>query len=162
MTSHSIMHGATMQREIAEFTSILKQGGIHAGLEYLNGRTPHQYTGIFKFDGDTLRNLALFDRYQPAVEKGGDTPMEATYCSLVGKQEAPLEINDAAVDPHVKGLIKTPVISYCGVLIRDAQGKAFGTLCHYDMQRCEERTTDLPLLQAAAGLLHGQLPESGG
>jgi hypothetical protein len=43
------------------------------------------------------------------------------------------------------------------VLIRDAEGKAFGTLCHYDMQRCQERTTDLPLLEEAAGLLYKQL-----
>ncbi|RYU79319.1 hypothetical protein [Hymenobacter persicinus] len=150
-----------MQREITEFTSLLQQDGIDAGLEYLNSRTPHQYTGIFKFDGSTLRNLALFDRRQPAIKQGGDTPMAATFCSLVGRQQTPLEISDARVDAHVKGLVDTPVISYCGVLIRDAQGQAFGTLCHYDMQRCEERTADLPLLEAAANLLYAHLPMAG-
>ncbi|UOQ54769.1 hypothetical protein [Hymenobacter cellulosivorans] len=161
-TMQAIMQDASMQREIAEFTALLQQQGINGGLSYLNGRTPHRYTGIFKFDGDTLRNLALYDRYQPTSTKGGDAPMEATYCSLVGRQEAPLEINDALVDARVKGVIDTPVVSYCGVLIRDEQGKAFGTLCHYDMQRCEERTTDLPLLQAAASLLYKQWLQTGG
>jgi hypothetical protein len=146
-----------MQREIGEFESILRQQGIHAALKYLNHRTPHQYTGIFRFDGDTLRNEVLFDRYNPQLLKGDDAPMAATYCSLVGRQEAPLEIMDAATDTRAKGVIDTPVVSYCGVLIRDVAGRAFGTLCHYDMQRCEERTTDLPLLQAAAEMLYQHL-----
>lgn len=148
---HSLRH------EIEEFASTLQQEGIHAALKYLNSRTPHQYTGIFRFDGDMLRNEVLFDRYSPKQLKGTDAPMAATYCSLVGRQEAPLEITDAAADPRVKGVVDTPVISYCGVLIRDTDGKVFGTLCHYDMQRCEERTTDLPLLQAAAEMLYRHL-----
>lgn len=146
-----------MQREIAEFSNELQQHGIHAALKYLNHRTPHQYTGVFRFDGDVLRNEVLFDRYHPDLLKGDDAPMAATYCSLVGRQQQPLEITDASVDARVKGVVDTPVISYCGVLVRDQSGKPFGTLCHYDMQRCEERTADLPLLQAAAGLLYQHL-----
>lgn len=148
---------APHQLEIAKLEEILQQQGIHAALKYLNSRTPHRYTGVFRFNGDVLSNEALFDRYDSAVLKGGDTPMEATYCSLVGRQEAPLEITDSSADSRVKGLVDTPVVSYCGVLIRDEAGKAFGTLCHYDMQRCEERTTDLPLLQAAAAMLYQKL-----
>jgi hypothetical protein len=122
----------------------------------LNDRTPHRYTGVFRFDGNTLRNEALFDRFRPALERGEDVPMAATYCSLVGREQAPLEIVDAARDPCAQE-IQTPVISYCGVLIRDEEGNPFGTLCHYDMQRCQERTADIPLLEAAGGLLRGQL-----
>jgi hypothetical protein len=150
-----------MLREIGEFSTVLHQQGVHAALKYLNGRTPHRYTGVFRFDGEKLRNEALFDRYEPNLEQGEDAPMEATYCSLVGRQQAPLEINDATTDQRVMGLIDTPVISYCGVLIRDDQGTAFGTLCHYDMQRCQERTTDLPLLEAAAVLLYKHLYPAG-
>lgn len=147
-----------MQREIDEFGAILSQQGITAALKYLNNRTPHRYTGIFRFDGDTLRNEALFDRFDPNVAKGDDVPMRVTYCSLVGKQQVPLEINDATADERVRGLIDTPVVSYCGVLIRDAAGQPYGTLCHYDMQRCQERTSDLLLLEAASALLYQQLP----
>ncbi|GAA4362393.1 hypothetical protein GCM10023185_30290 [Hymenobacter saemangeumensis] len=150
-----------MLEEIGEFTEILQQQGVHAALKYLNGRTPHRYTGIFRFDGDMLRNEALYDRYQPDLEQGADAPMANTYCSLVGRQQAPLEIHDASTDQRVKGLIDTPVVSYCGVLIRDSHGRAYGTLCHYDLQRCQERTTDLPLLEAAAKLLFMQLHPTG-
>jgi hypothetical protein len=146
-----------MQREIEEFTDQLRHQGIHAALSYLNKRTPHRYTGLYRFDGDQLCNEALFDRYEPTLLQAGNTPLEATYCSLVGQQQAPVEINDAATDMRVKGIIHTPVISYCGVLVRDSEGKPFGSLCHYDMQRCQERTTDLPLLEAAASLLYHHL-----
>ena len=44
-----------MQPEIEAFTACLQQGP-HQGLEYLNSRTPHRYTGVFRFDGDMLRN----------------------------------------------------------------------------------------------------------
>ena len=144
-----------MQPEISAFTALLQQG-IPEALQYLNSRTPHRYTGIFRFEGDVLRNEALFDRYQPSVRQGDDVPMAVTYCALVGRQQAPLQILDATVDPQAAG-VDTPVISYCGVLIRDAQGHAFGTLCHYDLQRCQERITDLPLLEAAAQLLYRHL-----
>lgn len=148
-----------MLPEIAVFTAFLQQQGVHPALEYLNHRTPHRYTGLFRFDGDILRNEVLFDRNQPSVRQGADVPMALTYCALVGKQEASLNILDAATDLQAQG-VDTPVISYCGVLIRDEQGQAYGTLCHYDMQRCQERTTDLPLLEAAAGLLYQHLHPS--
>jgi len=147
----------SMLPEVEEFSSVLQRQGVHAALQYLNARTPHRYTGIFRFDGDMLRNEILFDRYQPELDKGADAPMAATYCSLVGQQQAPLEIADATTDARVQGLIDTPVVSYCGVLIRDVNGQPFGTLCHYDLQRCQERTTDLPLLEAAAQLLLQEL-----
>jgi len=146
---------SSMQPEIQTFATLLQQG-THQALEYLNSRTPHRYTGVFRFDGDMLRNEVLFDRYQPTVQQGDDVPMAVTYCALVGRQEAPVQILDATIDPQAAG-VETAVISYCGVLIRDAHGKAYGTLCHYDLQRCQERTTDLPLLEAAAQLLYKKL-----
>lgn len=144
-----------MLPEISHF-ELLLQEDIYAALEYLNHRTPHRYTGVFRFDGDMLRNELLFDRNQVAVRQGADVPLAATYCSLVGRQEAPVNILNAAEDPQAHG-IETTVISYCGVLIRTDRGQAYGTLCHYDLQRCQERTTDLPLLEAAAPLLYRHL-----
>ncbi len=145
-----------MQAEIDEFAALLHQQGVHAALNYLNHRTPHRYTGVWRFDGDMLRSELLFDRKMADVRQGADAPLAATYCSLVGRTEAPVQILDAAADPQALG-IDTPVVSYCGALIRDGQGRAFGTLCHYDLQRCQERTTDQPLLSAAAKLLFEHL-----
>lgn len=65
---------APMLLETSRFASQLQQHGVHAALRYLNDRTPHRYTGIFRFNGDVLRSEALFDRYHPSEQKGADTP----------------------------------------------------------------------------------------
>ncbi|GAB2461654.1 hypothetical protein GCM10011375_12960 [Hymenobacter qilianensis] len=144
--------------DIEQFSSLLERHGVHTALQYLNSRTSHRYTGIFRFDGDQLRNVALYDRRDPVnVVHGPDAPLEASYCILLTRQQSPLEITDAATDPRLSHLINKPVQSYCGVLIRDNEGRPFGSLCHFDTQRCQERTTDLPLMEAAADLLYNHL-----
>ncbi|NVO32345.1 hypothetical protein [Hymenobacter lapidiphilus] len=150
----------TMHAEITEFTAVQQQQGVLGALGYLNHRTPHRYTSVFRFDGDMLRSEALFERNKPDVRLGTDALLATTYYSLVSRTEAPVQVLDTAVDPQALG-IDTPVISYCGALIRDGQGKAFGTLCHYDLQRCQERTTDQPLLEAAAQLLYQRMHPDG-
>jgi len=155
MTPTDIAQAPSLLPEVGEFTTLLQQQGVHAALEYLNHRTPHRYTGLFRFNGDVLHSEALFDRNQPNVQQGFDAPLATTYCALVGIQQVPLHIIDATQDP--RGLVHSPTISYCGVLIRDAQGHPYGTLCHYDLQRCQERTTDVPLLEAAAALFYQHL-----
>lgn len=142
--------------ELQEFKAALETSGVHGALGYLNKRTPHRYTGIYRYEGDTLRNLAIYDRYEPAVQKGEDAPMAATYCSLLQKQQA-LEITDAAEDTRVRGIVITPVVSYCGVSVKDAKGNPFGSLCHFDMKRCQQRLSDFPLLEAAAEILYRHL-----
>ena len=142
--------------EIDAFTRVLSQQGVHAALGYLNSRTPHRYTGIFRFDGQHSRNLMLFDRYDPLVRQGQDVPLAEAFCSLVGRQEEPLQILDAALDPRAQQ-VDTLVVSYCGVLIRDAQRRIFGTLCHYDLELCQALAMNLPLLEAAAQLFYDHL-----
>lgn len=137
---------------INEIREILDQAGVHAVLGYLNRRTPHRFTGIYRFDGDMLRNLYLFDSFNSRETSGEDAPMANTYCSLV-KVEKKLEIRDAAKDQRVMGKIDTPVMSYCGVLIRDESARPFGTLCHFDMKRCQEPSTEFGLMEEAAKLL---------
>ena len=105
-----------LDSSLETFKALLKNSGLHDALRFLSHRTPHRYTGVYKFDGETLRNLALYDSYDPKLIKGEDAPMAATYCSLVQTQ-GKLGINDAENDKRVKGIIITPVVSYCGVLI---------------------------------------------
>ena len=143
-------------KELDEFKKALKLSGVTGALRYLNQRTPHRYTGIYRYDGDTLRNEAFYDKYDPELQKGEDAPMATTYCSLLQSQNT-LEIADAAADERVKGKITTPVVSYCGVSVKDSAGNSFGTLCHFDMKACQERTTDFLFLESAAKLLFQHL-----
>ncbi len=77
----------------------------------------------------------LVDKYDPEVRKGIDVPRSYAYCNIVG-QTRELEIIDTGGDWNCYGVLSSPVIS-CGVLILDDAGQPYGTLCQYDMARCE-------------------------
>lgn len=141
---------------LAEFRAALF-GGVHAALRYLNSRTPHRYTGVYRYDGEMLRNMALFDRSEPEKPRGGDIPMVDAYCANVGRNREPLEFADASGDGRFPYLPGSPVVCYSGVLITSPEGVPYGTLCHYDVRRCETRASDIPLLKAAAPLIYDAL-----
>lgn len=142
--------------EVVAFTQVLQQEGAHAALGYLNSRTPHRYTGVFRFEGQFSRNVVLFDRYDLLVQHGQDVPLIEAFCSLVGREQVPVQVIDASLDPRAWE-INTLVVSYCGVLMRDPQGGIYGTLCHYDLELCQALAMNLPLLEAAATLLYAHL-----
>lgn len=134
------------------FEDVLHRTGLHGALRFLNGRTPHRFTGVYRYDGALLRNVSLFDQFNPQKLQGDDAPLGNTFCSLVPRFDGALAFAQASLDarlPHVD----TPVVSYCGVQLRDADGVALGTLCHFDLKPCEPRTSDLQFLEALAPLL---------
>lgn len=135
--------------KLNELRQILDARGVHETLRFLNSRTPHRFTGVYRFDGPVLRNEHLFDQFNPEVRRGDDVPMEDAYCALLQEAHDSLQFSDArttdACEPRA-----TPVVSYCGVLIRNKDGTPFGTLCHYDVKPCQKRVSDVPLLEAIA------------
>lgn len=158
MPNTDMLGQGSLPPEVDAFASLLAQQGIPAALAYLNRRTPHRYTSLFRFDGDELRPQVLFDANHLARQPAQEVQLAKAYCALVSRQPAGLDsMAPPAESPAGKAV--PPLLFYHSVLIRDAQGGAYGTLCHYDWQRCQPRTTDLPLLEAAATLLyaHGSL-----
>lgn len=139
------------------FEAVLSSAGISAALGFLNARTPHRFTGIYRYDGAMLRNEYLYDQFQPKVVKGEDVPLAQAYCSIVAHTQAPLEVLDTATLSARQFIAGSPVISYCGVLIRDYRGEPYGALCHFDMKPCQVRVSDIPLLEAVAPLLFSAL-----
>lgn len=142
--------------ELADFLAAMRDG-LHVALGYLNSRTPHRFTGVYRYDGAMLRNMALFDRFEPALQGGIDIPMSDAYCANVGRTREPLEFADAISDGRFPHLPASPVVCYSGVLISSREGVPYGTLCHYDVRRCQVRTSDIPLLQAAAPFIFTEL-----
>jgi PAS domain S-box-containing protein len=133
---------------------ILAARGVHEALRFLNSRTSHRFTGIFRFDGAILRNVMLVDSYAPEVTKGDDAPMTATYCAIVGETAHPFATDDARLDDRLRThSARENVVSYCGVLLRDDEGKPFGTLCHFDFVAGDVPISEMPLMEAAAPLL---------
>lgn len=139
--------------EIIEFEKVLTLHGIHRALQFLNLRTPHRFTGIYRYDGNMLRNEYLYDQFSSDVCRGQDVPMAEAYCAVVGQTQKTVEFEDIRNDGRFLIRSGSPVTSYCGVVILDEQGAPFGTLCHYDPKPCEQRVSDAPLLEAVAPLI---------
>jgi len=152
------VHNATPDEELlAKLNRALDEQGVHALLRILNGRTPHRYTGIYRYDPPSLRNVYLVDAFDPQVRKGSDIAMVDAYCVMVGQQRRSVVFEDARCDPRFAQLAGSPVVSYCGVLLSTVEGTPFGTLCHYDVSRCDENVNDALLLEALAASITRKL-----
>ncbi|WP_162472825.1 hybrid sensor histidine kinase/response regulator [Luteitalea pratensis] len=149
----------TARAEVLEkFARTLAAPGWHDALRFLNSRTAHRFTGLYRFDPPWLRSLALLDADVSSVTRGEDVEMDATYCALVGTFERPFTTEDTAADERLRHHpARDTVRSYCGVLLRTASGAAFGTLCHFDVVPCDVPSQEIALMEAAARLIMERL-----
>jgi hypothetical protein len=143
-----------LREHLATLQEVLATSGLHGALGHLNRRTPYRFTGLYRYDGDMLRSMALFDRWSPDIDEGEDAPMGETFCAIVRDTGEWLEVKDGRSDPRFPWMRENAVVCYSGALIRDADGKPFGTLCHFDVQRCQPSRSEVALLRAAGPLLH--------
>jgi hypothetical protein len=147
--------------DLAAFVEALGSGGLSGALAFLNARTPHRFSGVFRFDGDMLRSVALFDKWDPEVQAGEDLPVADAYCAHLRGTGENIEVSDGRRDARVSWMSASPVVSYCGALIQDANHAPWGALCHFDTAPCQAKSSDMPLLTAAAALLHGAASAAG-
>lgn len=105
---------------------------IYELLGYLNGRTTHRFTGVYRFEPGWVISVALFDREQPAERVGADVKMKESYCWLTGLGDT-YKIEDALLDRRLADhAAREAVRSYVAVLLRDRHRAPWGTLCHFD------------------------------
>lgn len=124
---------------------------ILATLRELNARTPHRFTGVFKFDAETLVNLYLFDRENSTALPWSPFPATNSFCSIVRDTGEAFSVSNALQDPRVADHpARHKVISYCGVPLNHPDGTPFGSLCHFDYQPFVLADLDLAHLKAAA------------
>lgn len=145
---------APLASDLQAFTVCLQQEGLRSAVLFLNRRTSHRYTGVFRFDGEMLRNVLLVDKWDPTVELGDDVPLAAAYCAHLHQTGEPLEVLDGATDARVPWMHGSPIVSYCGAVIEDAQGRPWGALCHFDTSPCDSKNSDMPLIVAAARIVY--------
>lgn len=143
-----------MTSSLQDFEETLRTRGLHAALRLLNARATHRFTGVYRYDGEWLRNVALVDRWNVDVTQGDDAPMKETFCAIVPSQGVALEVTDGRTDTRFPWMNQNAVGSYCGTLIRRDNGDPFGTVCHFDLMRCETASSEFPLLAAAAPLIY--------
>src|SRR3954464_5010579 len=108
--------------EALVFASHLRREGLHAALRFLNSRTPHRFTALYRYDGDTMRNVALYDRTDPALERGFDVGVADAYCATVAKRGKAFEFRDTKLLASDERHAANPVVCYCGVLVPGSDG----------------------------------------
>ena len=114
------------------FAASLERDDLYDLLRYLNGRTTHRFTGVYRFEPGWVISVALFDRESPSVRLGADVKMKESYCWLTGLGGM-YEIEDACADARLATHVaRDAVRSYVAVMLRDREGSPWGTLCHYD------------------------------
>ncbi|HEX8850473.1 MAG TPA: GAF domain-containing protein [Gemmatimonadaceae bacterium] len=139
-------------RVVAVIEARLREGGVPAALEMLNARTRFRFTGIYRAEPPLLRNVFLVDRENPTVRVcGAVCPLDETYCAITCAREAAFMTHDATRDARLGDHpARDSVISYAGVPLRLAGGRAWGTLCHFDLRPRLLPRGELVLLEAAA------------
>lgn len=139
---------------LARFRAVLRGEGVRPALRFLNGHSAHRFTALFRFEGDTLRNLHLIDREDPSVERCPDLPVLESYCVFVRRERRAFQTEDSLTDPQVEGHPKQKQVrSYCGIPLFTEDGELFGTICHFDFDPVPYSAEEVDLLDAAAPLL---------
>lgn len=137
---------------VTNFRSALSEQGLRAALRYLNEQSSHRFTAVFRFEGETLRNLYLIDRDDPGVERCPDLPVLESYCVYVRELQKTFTVDDADRDDRVAAHPKRESVkSYCGIPLMDDEEKLFGTICHFDYAA-------LPVLREEVWILEDVAP----
>lgn len=141
--------------QLSELSTAVGKGDLLTALRLLNERTSFRYTAVYSCDGEVLRNICFYDRWDPAQSVQPDAPLNATYCGIVETAGAELTVVDVREDERFPWMKDSRFASYCGAPIRDATGRVIGTVCHFDLHACQAPSTALPLLNMAATLFAG-------
>lgn len=139
---------------LGELKSVVSEHGVRAGLIFLNARTPHRFTALYLFDDETLHSRVFFDSDNPAELGMADIPVLASYCVFVRDRGEPFTTEHASEDERIGDHPKRKVLqAYCGVPLRDVEGRMFGTICHFDFNPTAISTENVELMEAVAPML---------
>lgn len=125
----------TSRQAIEHTRTLLAAGAVRDAVIVLNRQTDHRFTALYRFEGDVLHNVILYDREDPAQTTTPDIPVMASYCVFVRDREETFGVADSRADDRVAGHPKRQQIrSYCGVPLLDDTGRMFGSICHFDFE----------------------------
>lgn len=148
-------------RDIATFTRLLsEEGGLSAALAYLNQGVAHRYTAIYRFEGELLRNVALYDKLDLVrPDFLLVVPFRHSFCQFVLRDQA-FRTEDSRLDKRLDGHpYQGVVISYHSVPLTNEEGALWGTMSHFDMVGHRLPDEEFELLQQAARALGSLLKQ---
>lgn len=146
-------------RDFSRLSAVLKSKGAAAALAYLNDGVPHRFSGVYRIEGDNLRNVLLFDKLhevRPAFLEV--VPMDASFCQFVVR-DGLFRTNNSATDTRLAGHPSQGiVVSYHAVPVIDSDRALLGTLAHFDLIERSIDDGEFELLYQAGRLLADFLP----
>ncbi len=150
-----------MTMDLSALQATLETEGLNAALEGLNGRVPHRYTVIYRFDGDAFYSVAVYDKKgEPPPVLFKRVPFVDSFCQFtVGQGQFRTEnsLCDRRLDGHIH---QANVQSYTGLPLEDATGNLYGTFCHLDMVPQPLDESEFSFLKQATRLLSKYLAEA--
>ncbi|MCD2514381.1 guanylate cyclase [Comamonas endophytica] len=143
------MQSPTLQ----EYRLLLETQGP-AGLDFLNSRVPHRYTGIFRLQEGALHNIFLHDKRGEIIPEFLQVvPLTDSFCHLTmrdGVFRTADSTHESSLDGHkYQGVLR----SYIGLPLADGQGGLYGTICHFDERALELADEEFEIFSKAAKLL---------
>ena len=142
---------------VAHVTDALSRGELRVALKALNRAAGLRFTAVYRFDGETLKSLALFDRDAIGVQIWPDVPVRDSYCTFLRRQLV-FVTEDAEYDPAVAGHPKQGVVfSYCGAALRGPDGTPWGSICHFDYVPHTVSPADVAVLEQVAPAFYSAL-----
>ena len=112
----------------------LHDGRLREALSLLNSTTVYRFTGAYRFEGQWVRSVALFDRRNPDLCVGDHVLWQESYCRITAEDGDACRIDAALQDARLMAhAARTAVQSYVGVLLKSPDGTRLGTLCHFDV-----------------------------
>jgi hypothetical protein len=117
------------------FEQQIQAHGLFAGLASLNATSCHRFTGVYRFEGDWVKSVLLFDRKNPDLRVGENVRWRDSYCMLTAQAGDRCEIQNSLTEARLQShSARQAVQSYCAVLLYTRAGTPLGTLCQFDMK----------------------------
>ena len=114
--------------------SQLDTGGIMAALKYLNSRTCHRYTAIYKFQGATQRAVFLHDKLGQCGSRFNAILASESLSRFI-KVSEPFGVTNSATDEFLNEHgHRSLVTSFYGVSMSPDGSMPTGSLCHFDLK----------------------------
>ena len=139
---------------VQQFSAHLSSSGLHEALGFLNARTRHRYTGVFRFEPPMLRSVELYDRENPALRFSYDQQLRDTYCAFVAAAGMAFDTENSIFDSRLKlHSARESIRAYHAVPLYGDGDVCFGSLCHWDVRPRLVPTAEIPLLLAVAPIV---------
>ena len=115
-----------------QFHAAMEAGGVAKALEFLNSRTGYRYTAIFRFEGDVMRNIWLYDRLGEDGANFSSVPLGDSFCQYVMAENG-FSTSDSSSDERLSSHAYRGILnSYVGLPLSRNPGSIYGTFCHFD------------------------------